>query len=285
LIESRSAHGVCGEFSKKFAKAVQAAPFLSEPAVFEVEVGESVIPADTPGVDAYAWAQNETSTGACAEVLRPEGIGSALVLIDATSSAGGMDADISQTDAYYFSPQKNFSSDGGLWVSFCSPAVLERSARLTSSSRWIPPTLDLTLAAENSRQNQTLNTPAIATLLLLESQLEWIMERGGIDFVVERTEESSEAIYDWADAHEYAEPFVQNPDFRSPVVATIDFDKTVDAARLASVLRANGIVDLEPYRNLNRNQLRIGCYAAVDPADVESLLECIDWVIERIIAE
>ena len=279
LIERRSAHGVYGEFSKKFSAAAARAPFLSEPVVLESAPGTVVLPTATEGVDVYGWAQNETSTGAAAPVVRPEGIGGALVLVDATSAAGGMAADLSQTDVLYFAPQKNFTSDGGLWLAFCSPAALDRAEQLTArSDRWVPESLNLSVAATNSRANQTLNTPAIATLVLLAEQLEWMVANGGMDFVTGRTGDSSGRVYAWADAHEVATPFVA-PEFRSPVVATIDFADTVDAQRLAADLRANGILDTEPYRKLGRNQLRIGCFTSVDPDDVSALLVCIDWLL------
>lgn len=283
LVDLRSAHGVYGEFSRKFATAASNAPFLAEPVVFESEPGTVVLPRATEGVDLYAWAQNETSTGAAAPVVRPEGIDpEALVVIDATSSSGGMAVDLAQTDVYYFAPQKNYSSDGGLWLAFCSPAALQRAEEVTGSAhRWVPETLNLSVAATNSRANQTLNTPAIATLVLLGEQLQWMVDNGGMEFVTGRTSDSSGRVYAWADAHELASPFVTNPEFRSPVVATIDFADTVDAKRLAADLRANGIVDTEPYRKLGRNQLRIGCYTSVDPDDVSALLACIDWLLEQ----
>ncbi|MDR2620146.1 MAG: phosphoserine transaminase [Propionibacteriaceae bacterium] len=285
LIARRGAFGVCGEFSRKFAAAA-AAPFLEEPVVYEVPAGAAVVPSASPDVDTYAWAQHETSTGVRTPVLRPAGIDSAaLVLIDATSAAGGMTADISATDAYYFAPQKNFSSDGGLWVAYCSPALLERAARIKAAqSRWIPPLLDLTLAVENSRKDQTYNTPAIATLFLLEQQLRWMLDAGGLEFVVARTTQSSSHIYTWAQNNPLTTPFVTDPALRSPVVCTIDFDATIDTQALLRVLRANGIVDIAPYRSLGRNQLRIGVYAAVDPADVRALTACIDYVTERLAA-
>lgn len=281
LVEQRSAHGVYGEFSKKFAAAAGRAPFLSDPVVVESAPGTVVLPSATDGVDVYGWAQNETSTGAAAAVIRPEGIGDALVLVDATSAAGGMAADLAETDVYYFAPQKNFSSDGGLWLAFCSPAALARAEELTArSDRWVPESLNLSVAATNSRANQTLNTPAIAALVLLAEQLEWMVASGGMDFVTGRTSDSSGRVYAWADAHALATPFVA-PEFRSPVVATIDFADSVDAQRLAADLRANGIVDTDPYRKLGRNQLRIGCFTSVDPDDVSALLGCIDWLLAR----
>lgn len=278
LIERRSAHGVFGEFSRKFATAAGRAPHLEEPEVREVAAGGVAVPEESDA-DAYAWAHNETSTGAVAPVQR---IGDGLVLVDATSAAGGIGADISQTDVYYFAPQKNFSSDGGLWLAFTSPAAIERAERIKASGRWIPESLDFTVAVKNSRQHQTLNTPALATLLLLEDQLNWMLDLGGIEAVAARCAESTSTLYAWADDRSFASPFVANPEHRSPVVATIDLDDSIDGKKLIAELRANGIVDVDPYRALGRNQLRVGCYASVDPADVEALTECIDYVIERL---
>lgn len=275
LIENRSAHGVFGEFSRKFAKASAAAPFLGEPAVFEAQPGSAAVPEATDA-DVHAWAQNETSTGAVAPVTR---IGDGLVLIDATSAAGGMEADVSQTDAYYFAPQKNFSSDGGLWFAFASPAAIEQAERINASGRWIPASLDFLTAVKNSRLHQTLNTPAVATLLLMEDQINWMLAQGGIGAVAERCRTSSGILYDWALASEFATPFVTEPEHRSPVVATIDFDESVDAKEVSRVLRSHGVVDVDPYRALNRNQLRIACYASVDPDDVRALTGCIDFVV------
>ncbi|MDR0435942.1 MAG: phosphoserine transaminase [Propionibacteriaceae bacterium] len=286
LIERRAAFGVCGEFSRKFADSVAAAPFLDTPVCYEVEAGRSIVPTATPGCDTYAWAQNETSTGAIAPVIRPAGADTdALVLIDATSAAGGMNADIAATDAYYFAPQKNFGSDGGLWLAFLSPAAWERAERIKAAKkRWMPPLLDLTLATANSAQNQTYNTPAIATLFLLDQQLRWMLAQGGMPFITTRVGESSSHIYAWAEANPLATPFVADPTMRSPVVCTIDFDESVATATLLQVLRANGVVDIAPYRSLGRNQLRIGVYAAVNPDDVRALTTCIDYVLERLTA-
>lgn len=277
LIRERSAHGVFGEFSRKFAKESAAAPFLKDPRVFEAAPGSVALP-ETCDADAYCWAQNETSTGAAAPVRR---IGDSLVLVDATSAAGGIDADISSTDAYYFAPQKNFSSDGGLWFAFLSPAAIERAGEIRAGGRWIPDFLDLTPAITNSRAHQTLNTPAIATLLMMADQIRWMQGLGGMQAVAARCATSTSTVYDWAEQREWATPFVKDPEHRSPVVATIDLDDAVAAKRVSSILRDNGIVDIDPYRALNRNQLRIGCYAAVDPSDVEALLACIDHVVER----
>jgi phosphoserine aminotransferase len=234
-------------------------------------------------VDAYAWPHNETSTGVMAPVRRPAGADEgALVLIDATSGAGGLPVDVTGTDVYYFAPQKNFGSDGGLWIGLFSPAALERVAAVSASGRWIPPSLDLATAIENSGKDQTYNTPAVATLWLLADQVEWILGNGGLDWAVSRTSDSSSRLYTWAEKSPYATPFVTDPALRSLVVGTVDFADAVDAAAVAKVLRANGIVDTEPYRKLGRNQLRIGMFPAVDPADVEALTACVDHVVERL---
>ncbi len=278
LIQERSAHGVFGEFTRKFATASATAPFLSEPRIFETAPGGVAVP-ESCDADTYCWAQNETSTGAAAPVER---VGDGLMLVDATSAAGGIDADISCTDAYYFAPQKNFSSDGGLWFAFLSPAAIERAEAIKATGRWIPAFLDLTAAITNSRQHQTVNTPAIATLLLMADQIRWMKELGGIEAVAARCATSTSTVYRWADERDWATPFVRLPEHRSPVVATIDLDERIDAKQISSVLRENGIVDVDPYRALNRNQLRIGCYAAVDPSDVEALMACIDHVVERV---
>jgi phosphoserine aminotransferase len=279
LIEHRSAHASFGEFSAKFAAAATAAPHLKDPDVVTAPVGSVAVPSAVDDADAYAWAHNETSTGALAPVERVAGADpDALVLIDGTSAAGGVAVDIVQTDAYYFAPQKSLGSDGGLWLALLSPTALERADKIAASGRWIPEILSLTTAIDNSRKNQTLNTPAIATLFMLDNQLQWLNEQGGLKFAVSRTDDSASRIYPWADASPYATPFVSDPQFRSPVVATIDFEG-VDAAAIARILRANGIVDTEPYRKLGRNQLRIGMFPAVDPADLETLTRAIDWLV------
>jgi phosphoserine aminotransferase len=280
LIERRSAHATFGEFSAKFAAAA-AAPHLEAPSVVQADPGSVVLPEAVPGADAYAWAHNETSTGALAPVTRIDGADEdALVLIDGTSAAGGTDVDVAATDAYYFAPQKSFGSDGGLWLALLSPAAVERAERVAASGRWIPESLSLTTAITNSRQNQTLNTPAIGTLFLLNDQLTWLNEQGGLTFAAARTADSAKRIYAWAEESAYAVPFVA-PEFRSPVVATIDFTG-VDAKALAATLRANGVVDTEPYRKLGRNQLRIGMFPNVEPEDISQLTRCIDWVVERL---
>jgi len=287
LIERRSLHLAFGEFSQKFATVATSAPFLEDPAIISAEPGDAPDPAAAAqeltraGADAIAWAHNETSTGVMAPVLRPAGGERALVLIDATSGAGGLPVEIAQADAYYFAPQKSFAADGGLWVALLSPAAQERIAALAGSGRWIPEFLSLATALENSSKDQTYNTPAVATLFLLADQIRWMLEGGGLEFCVARTRASSEHLYGWAESGEHTTPFVRDPAKRSLVVGTIDFAEQVDAAALAATLRANGIVDVEPYRKLGRNQLRIGMFPAVDTADVQALTASIDWVLER----
>jgi phosphoserine aminotransferase len=283
LVSARSEHLVFGEFSSKFADVAAGAPFLADPEVVRSEPGSAPAPRAESGVDAYAWPHNETSTGVMAPVRRPAGADDgSLVLIDATSGAGGLPVDVTEADVYYFAPQKNFGSDGGLWIGLFSPSALERVARLAASDRWIPPSLDLATAVDNSAKDQTYNTPAVATLWLLADQIEWILGNGGLDWAVERTTDSSTRLYTWAEKSPYATPFVEDPELRSLVVGTVDFAESVDAAAVAKVLRANGIVDTEPYRKLGRNQLRIGMFPAVDPDDVEALTTCVDHVVERL---
>ncbi|GAB6900503.1 phosphoserine transaminase [Kineosporia succinea] len=279
LIRHRAQHLTFGEFSAKFAAVTEKAPFLGASTVISAPAGSVAAPEPEEGVDVYAWPQNETSTGVQAPVQRVPG--EALMLIDATSAAGGMAVDVSQTDAYYFAPQKSFASDGGLWLAFLSPAALERSARTAASGRYVPDFLDLQTAIDNSRKDQTVNTPAVATLALMASQIDWMQAGGGLDWVSARTADSSERVYTWAEKSPYATPFVTDPAARSQVVCTVDFDG-VDAAAVARVLRANGVVDVEPYRKLGRNQLRIAVYPAVDPADVSALLACVEYVAERL---
>jgi phosphoserine aminotransferase len=282
LIDKHAQFVVCGEFSAKFAAAAAAAPFLDETHQVRAEYGAAVNAVAAARVDTYAWPHNETSTGVALPVTRVSGADpGALMLVDGTSAAGGMSVDISETDVYYFAPQKGFASDGGLWLATFSPAALERAHRL-SASRWVPASLDLPIAIDNSRKDQTYNTPAIATLWLMVAQVDWLLARGGLPWAAKRTAESSNQLYDWAMKSAYAEPFVAEPGDRSPVVGTIDFAESVDAAMVAATLRANGIVDTEPYRGLERNQLRIGMYPAVEPADVAALTECIDYIVERL---
>jgi phosphoserine aminotransferase len=278
LIRRRSAHGSFGEFSSKFAAAAAAAPHLEDPVVSTAPMGSVALPEPVDGVDVYAWAHNETSTGAIAPVRRIEAA-DALTVIDGTSAAGGVPVDISRTDVYYFAPQKNFGSDGGLWIALCSPAALERVAEIAATDRWIPPTLSLATAVSNSAKNQTYNTPAVATLLLLAEQIDWLNENGGLAFAGGRTAESSKRLYAWAEATDGVTPFVSDPELRSPVIGTIDFDPEIDAAWLAATLRRNGVVDTEPYRSLGRNQLRIGMFAGVDPDDITALCACLDWLL------
>ncbi len=283
LIRNRSAHGTYGEFSAKFASGVAEAPFLEEPVVAKAAPGSLALPEGRPGVDAYGWAHNETSTGVMAPVDRPAGADDdALVLIDATSGAGGLPVDVGRCDVYYFAPQKSFAADGGLWIALMSPAALERVAEIKASGRWIPGFLDLSIAVDNSAKDQTYNTPAVATLFLLADQVRWMNDLGGLPGAVGRSRDSSDRLYGWAEKSPYATPFVAEPDQRSLVVGTIDFDDSVDAAALASTLRANGVVDVEPYRKLGRNQLRVGMFPAVDPDDVSALTACIDHVVERL---
>lgn len=277
LIERRSQNLVFGEFGGKFAKAA-AAPWLDAPDVRTADAGSLTVPEMVDGVDVYAWPHNETSTGVAAPVQRVAAEG-ALTVIDATSAAGGIDFDVAQADVYYFAPQKNLGSDGGLWFAAVSPAAIDRIERIAASGRYIPEFLSLKNAVDNSRLNQTLNTPALATLHLLDSQLEWILDGGGLSWAAARTTESSGLLYDWAAASAMATPFVADPAHRSPVVATIDFDESVDAAAVAKTLRANGIVDTEPYRKLGRNQLRVATFVSIDPDDVRQLIRSIEYVL------
>ena len=284
LIRQRSSHASFGEFGAKFAAASAAAPHLDDPVVATAESGASCLPAPHPEADVYAWAHNETSTGAMASANRIHGdevTPDALMVVDATSAAAGLPVDIGETDLYYFAPQKGLGSDGGLWLATASPAAIERIEEITATDRWIPASLALEHVLTNSRANQTLNTPAIATLFLMANQLDWINESGGLEFSAGRSAESARRLYGWADAHELASPMVSDPQTRSAVVATIDFEQSVDAKALAATLRANGILDTEPYRKLGRNQLRIAMYPTVDPDDVTALTECIDWLLNR----
>ena len=282
LVSERSLHLVNGEFSGKFAAATKLAPFLADPIFVSAEPGTAPEPVGSVDADVIAWAHNETSTGVMIDVRRPADAGDALVVIDGTSGAGGLPLHPLEADAYYFAPQKSFGSDGGLWLALLSPAALERAAQIASSGRFIPAFLSLTDAIDNSQKNQTVNTPAIATLYLMAEQLDWMLAAGGLDWCVARTRESSGHIYEWAERGAVSTPFVAEGAARSLVVATIDFADSVDAAALAATLRANGIVDIEPYRKLGRNQLRIATYPAVEPDDVRALTACIDYVLERV---
>ncbi|MBX7445835.1 MULTISPECIES: phosphoserine transaminase [unclassified Arthrobacter] len=280
LVEKKAQHLSFGEFGSKFASATNKAPFLDASSIITSDPGTRPAVQAEAGVDVYAWPQNETSTGVSAPVKRVAGADEgSLVLVDATSAAGGLDVDVSESDVYYFAPQKNFASDGGLWLGLFSPAAIERAARIKESGRWIPDFLDLQTAIDNSRLNQTYNTPSLSTLVTLDAQVQWLNSNGGLDFAAARTADSAGRIYTWAEASEFATPFVSNPDERSNVIATIDFDESVDAAAVAKVLRANGIVDTEPYRKLGRNQLRIATFVAIDPDDVSALLSSIDFVV------
>lgn len=280
LVENKAQHLSFGEFGSKFASATNKAPFLADSTIIKSDPGTRPVAQAESGVDVYAWPQNETSTGVAAPVQRVAGADAgSLVLIDATSAAGGLDVDVAEADVYYFAPQKNFASDGGLWLGLFSPAALERAARIKAGGRWIPDFLDLQTAIDNSRLNQTYNTPALATLVTLDAQVRWLNANGGLDFAAARTADSAGRIYRWAEASEYATPFVAKAEERSNVIATIDFDDSIDAAAIAKVLRAHGIVDTEPYRKLGRNQLRIATFVAIEPDDVSALLECIDFVV------
>lgn len=283
LIREKSQHLSFGEFSSKFVKVTKGAPWLSEPTVIESEPGTHGQPRAESGVDAYALTHNETSTGVAAPIHRVPGADDdALVLVDATSGAGGLPVDISETDVYYFAPQKCFAADGGLWVAIMSPRALQRTTEIAESGRYIPEFLSLTTAVDNSRKDQTYNTPAVATLMLFAEQIEWMNDRGGLEWAVSRTAESSSVLYDWAEKSDLASPFVTDPAQRSQVVTTVDFDESVDAAAVAATLRANGIVDTEPYRKLGRNQLRIGTFPAIPPEDVHALTQCIEHVIGKL---
>jgi predicted phosphoserine aminotransferase len=283
LIRDRAAFGTFGEFSAKFASGVKEAPFLGDPVIAKAEPGTLALPTGAAGIDAYGWAHNETSTGVMAPVVRPEGADDdALVLIDATSGAGGLPVDVAEADVYYFAPQKSFAADGGLWVALMSPKALARVAEIKGSGRWVPGFLDLSIAVDNSSKDQTYNTPAVATLFLLANQIDWLNGLGGLSGAVERTRTSSSRLYGWAEKSEIATPFVAEPAERSLVVGTVDFAEGVDAAQIAKTLRANGVVDVEPYRKLGRNQLRVGMFPAVDPDDVTALTACIDHVAERL---
>lgn len=282
LIERRSQHLTFGEFGAKFATAVAAAPFLEDPDVRQAEPGSRVDAQAADGIDVYAYPHNETSTGVMADVRRIGAAPEALTVVDATSAAGGADFDASEIDVYYFSPQKNFASDGGLWLALVSPAAIDRIGRVTSSGRYIPEVLNLQVAVENSRKNQTLNTPAVATLALMDEQVRWMNEHGGLAWAAARTKESSDLLYAWADRTEGASAFVSDPAHRSQVVVTIDFDDSIDASRVSHILRQHGVVDTEPYRKLGRNQLRIATFTAIEPDDVRALIASLDYVLERL---
>ena len=282
LVDQRSLHLTFGEFSAKFAAAVAKNPFVGDPIVIKADPGSAPEPQSDPSVDVIAWAHNETSTGVAVPVRRPAGSEGKLIVIDATSGAGGLPVDINDVDAYYFAPQKNFASDGGLWFAIMSPAALARIEGIAASGRWVPEFLSLPIAVDNSTKNQTYNTPAIGTLVLMAEQLDWLNGNGGLDWAVKRTADSSSRLYTWAEAASFTTPFVADPALRSQVVGTIDFDDAVDAAAVAKTLRANGIVDTEPYRKLGRNQLRVAMFPAIEPDDVSALTACVDWVVEQL---
>ena len=279
LIEERSQHLVFGEFSSKFASASKEAPFLGEPTVIKSEPGSHPVSVVEAGIDVYALTHNETSTGVAMPIIRPAGTDGALVLVDATSAAGGLMVNAKEFDTYYFAPQKSFASDGGLWIAIMSPAAIARAEKIKASGRWIPAFFDLGIAIENSRLDQTYNTPALVTLMLLAEQIEWMNANGGLSFAAGRSTASSDILYSWAEKTSYTTPFVTDAAMRSKVVGTINFDEAIDATKICAALRANGIVDTEPYRKLGKNQLRIGMFPAVDPSDVDALTKCIDHVV------
>ena len=284
LVERRSQHLVFGEFSSKFAEACAAAPHLGEPSIVKTDPGTHPVARAEEGIDVYALTHNETSTGVSMQLRRPAGTtaSSGLVAVDATSAAGGLEWDPAQVDVYYFAPQKCFASDGGLWLAACSPAALDRIRTIGASDRWRPASLDLSIALDNSVQNQTYNTPALATLVMLDAQLDWMLGNGGLAWAAGRSATSAASLYGWAEAREWATPFVADPAQRSNVVGTIDLDDAIDANTVCDVLRANGILDTDAYRKLGRNQLRVGMFPAIDPADVEALTHCIDHVVEQL---
>jgi phosphoserine aminotransferase len=283
LIRDRAQFASFGEFGAKFAKAVSDAPFLGDPTIRKADPGSAPALVAEAGVDVYATPHNETSTGVAVPVRRVDGADDgALLLVDATSGAGGLEVDVRECDVYYFAPQKCFGSDGGIWLALMSPAALERAAEIKASGRYIPAFLDLVTAIDNSRLEQTYNTPALATIFLAAEQTDWMNAQGGLAWAAKRTAESAAIVYGWAERSSVATPFVTDPALRSNVVATIDFADGIDATAIAKALRANGIVDTEPYRKLGRNQLRIALFPAIEPADVEALTACVDYVVERL---
>ncbi|MGN6612661.1 MAG: phosphoserine transaminase [Angustibacter sp.] len=287
LVREKAQHLVLGEFSAKFAAATAAAPFLADPTVIESPPGSRPAPRAEAGVDVHAWPHNETSTGVWVPVERVPGTASAadggpLVVVDGTSAAAGLPVDVGITDVYYFAPQKGLASDGGIWVALMSPAAIERAEQVAATGRWVPASLDLMTAVTNSRLDQTYNTPAIATLIMMAEQVDWMLAQGGLAWSTARSADSASRLYGWAERTAYTTPFVDDPDHRSPVVGTIDFVDGVDAAEVAKTLRANGIVDVEPYRKLGRNQLRIAMFPAIEPDDVEALTACVDHVVDRL---
>lgn len=280
LINNRSEHLVFGEFSSKFADAARKAPHLQEPVVVDAPPG-TIAEVELADVDTYCFTHNETSTGATMPLVRPTSPQDALVVVDATSAAGGIVWSTKEVDVYYFSPQKGFGSEGGTWIALCSPRALERINSIAATKRWCPTSLNLAVALENSRANQTYNTPSISTFVLLNNQLQWMLENGGLEWCVQRTTQSSQYLYDWATRQSFAAPFVHNPAYRSPVVGTIDLDG-VDASAVNSILRENGIVDTDSYRKLGRNQIRVSMFPSVEPADIQQLTKCIDYIVEHL---
>jgi len=282
LIEKKSQHLAFGEFSSKFAAAAKEAPFLEDPTVIKTEPGSHPVAVAEAGIDVYALTHNETSTGVAMPIKRPAGTDGALVLVDATSAAGGLEVEAKEFDTYYFAPQKSFASDGGIWLALMSPAAIARAEKIKASGRWVPAFFDLGIAIENSRLDQTYNTPALVTLMLLADQIEWMNKNGGLKFAAGRSADSSSRLYSWAEKTSYTTPFVTDPAMRSKVVGTINFDDSIDATKIAAALRANGIVDTEPYRKLGKNQLRIGMFPATDPADIDALTASIDYVVANL---
>ncbi len=286
LVERKSQHLAFGEFSARFAERTRAAPFLEDPEVLVSEPGTFPRPVVDAAVDTYCLTHNETSTGVQMAVRRPlasDGTpAGGLVLVDGTSAAGGLRVESAEFDAYYFAPQKCFGSEGGLWLALLSPSAIGRIERLSATGRFVPAFLDLAIAVTHSRLRQTYNTPALATLLLLDEQVQWFLANGGLDWAASRADRSAEIVYGWAERSSYAQPFVRDPAERSHVTAAVDFDEQIDALEVAAILRANGIVDTESYRKLGRNQLRIALFPSIEPADVEALTSCIDWVVERL---
>jgi phosphoserine aminotransferase len=281
LIENKSQHLGFGEFSSKFAKAAKAAPFLSEPEIISTDPGTHPSPVAREDIDTYALTHNETSTGVAMPIQRPEGA-KGLVAVDATSAAGGMRVDPRQFDCYYFAPQKCFASDGGLWIALVSPAALERIEAIEATKRWIPESIRLSTAVENSRLDQTYNTPSLATIYLMLNQIEWMNDNGGLEWAAQKSEANSQVLYSWAEQSSYATPFVQKPDERSPVVATIDFNDSIDAVMVSNILRANGVVDTDSYRKLGRNQIRVAAFPSIERSDIEALTQCIDHVVGQL---
>ncbi len=281
LVQERSQHLVFGEFSSKFADACESAPHLGEPQRITTDPGDHPDAVAADGIDLYALTHNETSTGVAMPLRRPVGAADdALVAVDATSAAGGLRWDPAEVDAYYFAPQKCFASDGGLWLAACSPAAVERIERIAASDRWRPASIDLGIALTNSRSNQTYNTPAVATLIMLEAQLGWMNDNGGLEWCASRSDQSASILYSWAEQRDWATPFVSDPAKRSSVVATIDLDDSIDANAVCAALRANGVLDTDSYRKLGRNQLRVGMFPAIEPSDIEALTVCVDRVVE-----